>query len=524
MRIHVYLDTARLFRWHLALLELLAADGHVLSVSFEDNSEPLPVSLTALFDYDRARSGATNTRFSTRMDRQAFATYLADKTGTKPAPLAGIALDLATSTKVTTRPERVLRPLYDGAIKDYALFHALLEQRAPALAVADSLTEAAIWNIGFPALETPWRIATSFDHVTSRLVQGLGRVIGKIAAGLQPGDARVAVPENGAALRPSILASAGLFAASRAARKITRVREKITRDAAKWHVAWRTIAEGATPEPGICNLAEFRILADDGKRFFADPFVFLKNGVRHVFVEELPDATGRGHISHFTISADGIASTPRPVLETPHHLSYPLVFEHGGEIWMLPETSAAGGLDLYRAERFPDSWTKVARLIEGRIHDATFFSHGGRLWIAAGNETLQSSTWDGLSLYSADALLGPWEAHPENPVLIDARCARPAGGLWMAGGALYRPAQDCSEAYGGGLTLRRVTELTRERFSEETVGAITFGSNASAPKIHKPGGRIFGPHTLSRAGDLEVIDLYARPSALRAGYRDTIRL
>lgn len=533
MRIHVYLDSARLFRWHLSLLELLAADGHVITVSFEDNSEPLPVSLTTLFDYDRARSRATNTRFSTRMDRQAFAPYLAGKTGTKPATLADIALDLATSNKVTTRPERVLRPLYDGAIKDYALFHALLGQRAPTLAIADSLNAAAIWNIGLPAIETPWRIAASFDQVTSRLVQGLLRVTAKIAAGLKPCDERPEVPEdvpeNGAGLRASILSSAGIFTASRAARKFTRVREKIARDAPKWHVAWRTIQENAMPEPGICNLADFRILADDGQRFFADPFVLVKNGERHVFVEELPKATGRGHISHFTISASGIASTPRPVLETPSHLSYPFVFEHGGEIWMLPESSAAGGLDLYRAEHFPDRWTKVARLIEGRIHDATLFSHEGRLWIAAGNETLQSATWDGLSLYSASALLGPWEAHPQNPVLIDARSARPAGSLWMAGGALYRPAQDCSQAYGGGLTLRRVTELTRERFSEEPAGHISFGPKIHKPIFHKPifhsqGGRILGPHTLSRAGDLEVMDLYASPSALRAGYRDAIRL
>ncbi len=536
MRIHVYLDSARLFRWHLALLELLAADGHGITVSFVDNSDPLPTSLTALFDYDRARSGATTTRFSTQMKRQSFAPYFdaqnatmsAAKTGTKPVPVADIALDLATSTRVTTRPERVLRPLYDGEMKDYALFRALLEQRAPALAIADSLSEAAIWNIGLPAIETPWRIATSFDQVTSRLVQGVQRVIGKIAVGLNPGDARVAAPENSTNLRPSILASAALFAASRAARKVTRVREKISRDAPKWHVAWRKIQEGTVPEPGICNLAEFRILPDDGQRFFADPFVFLKNGERHVFVEELPEATGRGHISHFTISAGGIASTPRPVLETPYHLSYPFVFEHGGEIWMLPESSADGGLDLYRAEHFPDRWTKIARLIEGRIHDATFFSHAGRLWIAAGSETLQSATWDGLSLYSADALLGPWEAHPENPVLIDARFARPAGGLWIAGGALYRPAQDCSESYGGGLTLRRVTELTRERFCEETVGSMSFGVKIYKPIFYGQGRRIFGPHTLSRAGDLEVIDLYARPStlrgALRAGYRDAIRL
>lgn len=527
MRIHVYLDSARLFRWHLALIDLLTADGHTPTVSFEDTSDPLPTSLTALFDYDRARSGATHDRFSTRMNPQAFAPFLAVTTGvSKDSAAAGsvpdIAIDLASAIRVVKRPGRVLRPLYDGDMKDYAMFHALLQQRAPALAIADSISDAAIWNIGLPAIETPWRIAVSFDQVTSRLVQGVLHTIRKIASGHAPADERPSALESGP--RPSILASAGRFASSRARRKFTRLREKIAHDAPKWHVAWRAIPDGSSPQAGNYNLADFRILPDDGQRFFADPFVLLKNGERHVFVEELPGATGRGHISHFTISKDGIASTPRTVLEAPYHLSYPFVFEHAGEIWMLPELSAAGGLDLYRAERFPDRWTKVARLIEGRIHDATLFSHGGRLWIAAGNETLQSATWDGLSLYSAATLLGPWESHPQNPVLIDARAARPAGAIWRVDGALYRPAQDCSETYGGRLTLRRVAELSRERFSEETLGHISFGSKIHKPLPNNQGGRIFGPHTLSRAGDLEVIDLYARPSALRAGYRDAIRL
>ena len=516
MHIHVYLDNARLFRWHLALVELLAREGHKLIVSFEDTSDALPTSLTALFDYDRARSGAAQDRFSTRMSPIAFAPYLLDQTGSAAETAADIAIDLASAIRVKKRPERVLRPLYDGDMKDYALFHALLEQRAPALVIADSISATAIWNIGLPALETPWRIAVSYDQVTSRLIEGLARTISRIAKGESPSDEKPSGLESGP--RPSILASAGLFASSRARRKLTRLREKITNDAPKWHVAWRSISENSRPEAGHYNLADFRILPDDGQRFFADPFVLIKNGERHVFVEELTFATGRGHISHFTISSSGIASAPRTVLEAPFHLSYPFVFEHEGQIWMLPESSAGGGLDLYRAENFPVSWTLETRLIEGRIHDATLFSHEGRFWIAAGSEALQSSSWDALALYSSDTLLGPWQAHPQNPVLIDARAARPAGALWAIDGTLYRPAQDCSQTYGGCLTLRRVTELTRERFNEETTGHISFGVN------NLRGRHIFGPHTLSRAGDLEVIDLYARPSALRAGYRDAIRL
>ena len=178
---------------------------------------------------------------------------------------------------------------------------------------------------------------------------------------------------------------------------------------------------------------------------------------------------------------------------------------------MLPEASASGGLDLYRATRFPFAWEKVARIIGTPLHDATLFAHGDTLWIAAGSQTLQSSSWDALALYSAEALLGPWQAHPLNPVLINARAARPAGPLWRASdGTLMRPAQDCISDYGSRLTLKRIDRLDPRGFSETIVGQIRFSAES----------HILGPHTLSRGGGLELIDLYARPGALRAGYRE----
>src|SRR5213596_456309 len=56
--------------------------------------------------------------------------------------------------------------------------------------------------------------------------------------------------------------------------------------------------------------------------------------------------------------------------------------------------------------------------------------------------------------------LGPWRPHPGNPVKVDVRSSRPAGGPFLFGGNLYRPAQDCSRTYGGGITINRVTHLS----------------------------------------------------------------
>ena len=259
-------------------------------------------------------------------------------------------------------------------------------------------------------------------------------------------------------------------------------------------------------------VGQFRTLDDAAASYFADPFLFVHQGSTHIFVEEVPNATGRGIISHFTLDARGMPSKPSAVLDTGSHLSYPQVFEHGGAIYMMPESSAAGGLDLYRATTFPLAWEKVGRLIEGRIHDATLFGHEGRLWIAAGSETLQSSSWDGLSLYYADRLEGPWSPHHLNPVLIDAAGARPAGPLWRdAQGSLVRPAQDCTRGYGGALTLKRILELSPARFREEPMGTVAFGEAG-----------ILGPHTIGRAGGFEV-DRSLRPAGRSQGWLSRLK-
>lgn len=371
-----------------------------------------------------------------------------------------------------------------------------------------SLSRDHVWAIGLPAIEAPWRPAQSFDNITSRLVEGLIRVADDIAAGRGPGTE--AQEQTNFAGRSSIFAAALSWAERRARRKVNRITEKMSGNAPKWHVAWRACAGADVPAPGLLQLGDFRTLDDGGKAYFADPFVMTHNGVTHVFVEEVAESTGRGIISHFTLREDGTPSAVTPVLDTGMHLSYPFVFEDAGAIWMLPESSSSGGLDLYRATDFPLKWEKAARLIEGRLHDATPFRHGGRWWIAAGSETLQSSSWDALSLFSADTLLGPWQAHPRNPVLIDAAAARPAGAVWTTGdGALMRLAQDCSKSYGGAIALRRIVKLDTGDFADEPAGSIAF----------TPVSGVLGPHTVSRGGGFEVIDLFARPSVLRAGYR-----
>jgi hypothetical protein len=195
---------------------------------------------------------------------------------------------------------------------------------------------------------------------------------------------------------------------------------------------------------------------------------------------------------------DGVPTEPRPVLERPYHLSYPFVFRRGAEIYMIPETSAVGRIELYRADPFPDRWMFERVLISDVIaSDATLVTWNGRDWLFASVAGEGASTWDALGLFYADDLFGEWQPHPLNPVLIDAGAARPGGAMVVQGNRLRRVAQDCRRLYGGGIVLADVDELDPENYAQTVRAAL-------GPP---PGSGAAGAHTLNVAAGYEFIDL-----------------
>jgi hypothetical protein len=185
------------------------------------------------------------------------------------------------------------------------------------------------------------------------------------------------------------------------------------------------------------------------------------------------------------------------VLERPYHLSYPFVFEWNGTWWMLPETSHNQSVELYHCTAFPDCWVLEKTLLRDvRAADGTLWEQDGRWWLFANMATPGAGIHDELHLYYADSPLGPWQAHPRNPVKSDARSSRPAGALFRSGADLIRPAQDCGTAYGRAIVLNKVETLTSEDYRESIVGRI------------EPGWRngIVRTHTLNQAGGWRVLD------------------
>lgn len=262
--------------------------------------------------------------------------------------------------------------------------------------------------------------------------------------------------------------------------------------AMRWFIAARSSRPDFTGKRAQFTPAGFRRLLPEVDGEAADPFLIEHNGRNFLFFEEIPRITCRGRISCCEVKSDLQTSTPVPVIEQPYHMSYPFLIEDRGEIFMLPETSANGEVQLYWATNFPHEWRLQKILCEGiALVDTTPYFHDGTWYFF----TSSAETGEGL-LFCANSLEGEWRYHPANPICLDVRRARGAGALFTRGTQLIRPAQDCSVRYGYAITLNEVLTLTPERYSERLVETIL-------PEW-APG--LLGTHTLNASQSIEVVD------------------
>lgn len=232
-------------------------------------------------------------------------------------------------------------------------------------------------------------------------------------------------------------------------------------------------------------------------RFWADPFPMEHEGRRWVFIEELPYATWRAHLAVIELFNDGSYSDSQPVLVGDNHLSYPFLFTWHDELYMVPESSAARNVVLWKCNGFPCHWQQVAVLLSNiYAADATLIEYEGTWWMFVAMAHEGACIHDELHVYFAESPLGPWQAHPENPVKSDARNARPAGSMFIENGILYRPAQDCGTEYGKATVLNGVDRLDKERFHETPITRLDLNWHQGFLRTH----------TLSRSDNLWAVD------------------
>lgn len=354
-----------------------------------------------------------------------------------------------------------------------------------------------LFDVAHPMIDNRFSLTRGLEDVLARtislLLKGVERVLHN-----KPSSCDLDFVE----IEPSTGLDAATLGSTYTLRLLPRLLGELYRRAtskthAHWCVGYRLIDGAGVAENGDLSGPAWTRIPDDGSRFYADPFPFNWQGRSYVFVEDYEHASGKGVISVCQINPDGTPTTPTPVLEEAYHLSYPNVFQSGGDIWMLPESGSSRNLVLYRAANFPLEWERHEVLVEDReLADPTLLEQDGHLWLFASERDGAGSAADMMSVFQADDLHGPWTPHPANPIVIDRAGARPGGNIISSGGRRFLPVQDGTETYGGALGLREIVRINQAQVELGEATAIRPDGDWPYPQIH----------TLNRAGRLEVID------------------
>lgn len=272
-----------------------------------------------------------------------------------------------------------------------------------------------------------------------------------------------------------------------------------------WFLAYHFAAGGEAPGGGagpVPDLGRFTPLVPPPDRHWADPFPLHRDGRWWVFFEEYRPAASRGHLRALELDPEGGASPSVAVLEEGFHLSYPTLLDWQGELYLVPEAAATGRVQAWRCTRFPDRWEPGPVLLEDVPGLDPTLHHDGERWWLFTNVALPGTRHghDALHLFHAPTPLGPWQPVAGNPVKVDGRSARPAGGLFHWRGELHRPGQDCGRRYGHAVVVHRVSRLDPGGFREEPVARL---EPAGFPGL-------LATHTINRAGNragaLTVVD------------------
>ena len=268
---------------------------------------------------------------------------------------------------------------------------------------------------------------------------------------------------------------------------------------------WRV---GFTRKPWIDgDWSDGTSIANPEGSFLADPFTIAVDGTHYIFVEEFRFKDRKGVIAAYRLHGDqpkriGI------VLEQAYHLSFPFVFRHAGDIFMVPESGAGRCVKLYKSTSFPAGWQEVKVLLEGvEAVDTIMFEHRGLWWmlttIKGQGPGLNSAE---LHAFHAPDPLGEWTAHRDNPVVMDARRGRNGGFLRDELGRPHRVAQIPGFTfYGAGASVFRIDELSPETYGERLVTEVR-------PDFLP---RLDGTHHIHSADGLTVYDFLRveRPGA-----------
>ena len=234
------------------------------------------------------------------------------------------------------------------------------------------------------------------------------------------------------------------------------------------------------PEEGCLNnpTIQAKDVSDVKAEFVADPFLVTDNSKYYIFYEILDKKSGRGVIGLST-SDNGIDwNYEKVVLSEKFHLSYPQVLKgNNNDFYMIPETSEANEVILYKAINFPYEWKREVSIINGKYIDPTVFQFNDKWWMFAGSHGGKD-----LHLFYSESLEGSWIEHPSSPIINNnMHISRPGGRVIVDEQSnIFRYTQDGYPYYGKLTRIFKIKTLTINEYQEEEVKIVLQGTDKEA--------------------------------------------
>lgn len=185
--------------------------------------------------------------------------------------------------------------------------------------------------------------------------------------------------------------------------------------------------------------------------WFADPFLLsVTDSFVQVLAEEFSYKTKKGSISLLNIKRNTGGYTLegiKKILELDTHLSFPLILEEQGIVYVCPENYQSGGVYIYEYNKSSEKLENPVLIISDPLVDVQIVKHEDEYYaFGVVCKTGRMEETRSINIYKSNDLLGKYVLFQ---TILNERCEeRGAGQIFRRNGKIIRPAQSCEGGYG----------------------------------------------------------------------------
>jgi len=227
--------------------------------------------------------------------------------------------------------------------------------------------------------------------------------------------------------------------------------------------------------------------------FQADPFIIEKEDKLYVFYEAFSFLNSKGILKCRVLNSNLDEIEDIKLIgfdDLKCHLSFPFLFYHEGELFMIPESAERKEVVLFRSIEFPACWEKVKVLIsDAEFTDNIYFRSEDKSYL------ISTTMKNEMVIHSANTLFDDWNKISPSLKLSNYH-HRGAGKPYFANNKNYILTQECGPGcYGKSVYIKELVNITPLNFEEKLIANISPLINQSA-----------GIHTLNFTDSYIVYD------------------